>query len=154
MRNKVYHTGNRGPINPICVDWCRNHDGLFACDFADKRLRNINVPLHRLLHIFPVGIIVPVKNAVPVRADNIAPLEPMHADTLIDDCPLFLHRYRCIRKLWDTSCVHRYIFISSQLLFNTLRRQDCGFAHHLFHYHDSAPVIQGNTGRTHRNQGN
>ena len=74
-------------------------------------------------------------------------LEPMHADTLIDDCPLFLHRYRCIRKLWDTSCVHRYIFISSQLLFNTLRRQDCGFAHHLFHCHDSAPVIQGNTGK-------
>ena len=72
-------------MDSVCVQRSGHHDGQLSCDFADQRLRYINIALHGLLHIFPVGIILAIENTDAVHADNISPLEVVHGTAFVYD---------------------------------------------------------------------
>ena len=131
---------------PPRIDGRGYHDGQVPCDLADQGFGYIDVPLHGLHDIFPVGVVLAVKNADAVRADDIAPLKAVHLDALFDDRAFFLQRHRCVGQLGNAAGIHGDIFVSGQLLFNPLRRQDGSFAHHLFHCDKRASVSGRNAG--------
>ena len=108
-------------------------------------LTNVDVPLHGLLYVFPGGVVVAVKNADAVRADDVAALEAVHTDTLINHGALFFHGHRRIGQLRNTSRVHCHIFICGQFLPNALRRQNGSLAQHSIYRGNSVPVVERDT---------
>ena len=132
----------------------RHHDGELPRDLADQGLGDIDIPLHSLLDILPVGVILAVKNTDAVYANDVAPLEAVEADTLIDHSALFLQRHHGVGQLGDSARVHGHVLVGGELLLHPLRRQHGGLAHHGFHRGNGIPVIQRNAGRAHRRQGN
>ena len=142
-RDEVHHACDKPAVG---VDGRGHHDRQLPGDFADQGLGDIDVPLHGLLDVFPVGIVLPVKNADTVQADQIAPLEAVEADALVNNGLLFLHRGEGIGQLGNAPRIHRHIFIGNQLFLNALRRQDGRLSHHLVHRGNRASVIQPDAG--------
>ena len=144
--NEIHHAHDGGAVNPVFVQGGCHHDGQFPGDFADQGLRYIDIALHGLLDIFPVGIVLSVENADAVHADEVPALEIVHGAALIDD-GLFLLR-RCLRigELGDAAGIHGYIPVSGQLLFHAPCRQDRRFAHHVIHSGKDAAVAGNDAG--------
>ena len=152
MWNKIDDACNGRTIDPIRIDWRRDHDRQFPCDLADQRLRYIDIALHGLFDIFPVGIILPVKDADPIHTNDISALEIVHGGALTDDGLFLLQRYRRIGQLRDAACIHGNILVSRQFVLNTSCRLDCRFAHHLLHCGECACVVCRNAEHSHRKQ--
>ena len=150
-RDKVHHARNAPAVG---IDRRGHHNGQLSGDLADQGLGDVDIPLHRLLDILPVGIVFPVKKADAIHADEIAPLEAMKADPFVHDGLLLLHRCDGIGQLGNAPRVHGHILIGNQFLFNALGSQDGGLAHHLLHCGKSAPVIQPDAGASHHEQRN
>ena len=152
MGNIVYNPYNIGTVNSLCIERRGHHDGQIAGDFADQRLRHIDIALHGLLYILAVRIVFAVKDTDAVCTDDISPLEIMHGGALVNDGFLNIDGYIGIRKLWNTACIRCDIFVSHQFLFHAFRSQNGGFAHHVVHGSYGTFVIWNNTGETHGNQ--
>ena len=152
LRHKIDHAHNLAVPASVLVKRRGHHDGQLACDFADQGLGHIDAALHGLLHIFPVRVVVSIKNADAVGSDDVAPLEAVHGDALVDDGALFLQRHLVVGQLRDAAGIHGHVFVGGQLLLNALCRQHRRLAHHLVHRGDGAPVAERAAGHSHRDQ--
>ena len=151
-RHEIDHAHNGVPPAAAGVDGRGHDDGQLPCDLADQGLGHIHSAAHGLLHILPVRVVVSVKNAPAVEANDIAPLEAVHGHPLVNDAPLDLHRHHAVGQLGDAARIHGHILVRGQLLLHPLRRQHRGLAHHLVHRGDSAPVVESDAGCSHQEQ--
>ena len=100
------------------VDGGGHDNGQLSRNFADQRLGHIYVTLHRLDHIFPVGVVLAVKDAVAVQTDDVSPLEIVHFHPLLDNGAFFLHGDRGGGQLGNTAGIHGHVPVGGQLLLN------------------------------------
>ncbi len=91
VRNEIHYSCDGGAVNAAGIKRSGNHDGQFACDFTYQRLGHIYIALHGLFYIFPVRIILAVKNADAVHSDNIPALEIVHGSAFLDNGFLFIY---------------------------------------------------------------
>ena len=148
--DKIDHAHNPGALIAAGVEGGGHHDGQLPRNFADQRLGDIDIALEGLFYIFPVRVVLAVKQADAVGADEVAPLKAVHADPLVHNGPLLIQRNRAVGQLGDTACVHSDVFVGGQFLLNALRRKHRSLAHHLAHRGDGASVVQRDTGRPYR----
>ncbi len=127
-RDKIDNPCNSPVLAAAGVDRRSHHDGQLSRHLADQGLGHIDIALHRLLDVFPAGVVVAVKNADAVGADDVAPLEAVHPDALIHYGAFFLHRHSGVGQLRNVARVHGYILVGRQLLADARRRQNSGFA--------------------------
>ena len=152
-RHEVDHAHDPGAPAALVIDGRGHHDGQLPGNLADQGLGHVDAAAHSLLDVLPVGVVLPVKDAHAVQADNVAPLEAVHPDPLVNDGPLFLHRHGGVRQLGNAPGVHRHVLVGGQLLLDALRRQHGGFAEHPVHCGDGAAVCKGDTDGSHRDHG-
>ena len=91
VRNEIHYSCDGRAVNAAGIKRSGNHNGQFACDFTYQRLRHVDIALHGLLYIFPVRIILAVKNADAVHSDDIPALEIVHGGTFLNNGFLFIY---------------------------------------------------------------
>ena len=111
MGNEVNYSGDIRSLDSALVNGGCNHNRQFSCHLADQRFGYIDIALHGLFHIFAVRIIISVKNADTVRADNVPALEIVHADTFVYDRAFLFQRDGVIEKLGNAAGIHGDVLV-------------------------------------------